>query len=82
MDGVSLYAKIVPPEELEVRKGVTYIEESDAELYTDLYKIERPAFGNHLDWTEDVILHYHDDTSEKVRGHFVDSGDMEELDNE
>lgn len=68
------YIEIVAPEDIEHANGVAEIDSKYAERYEPLRRIAYPWNNGHGDWTETVVLTYMDGSTERVRGHVVSDG--------
>lgn len=76
------YIKIVPKERIDYAGGLATIKSDKADVYKPLKSIAYPANNGHADWTETVVLRYTDGSTERVRGHVVESGHVTELEGE
>lgn len=75
---MTLYADIVPTEDIEHERGVAYVKKEHAKRYEPLSSIERPANnGVGLSGAERITLVYTDGQTETVEGHLLNTGDVE-----
>lgn len=72
------YAEIVPRESVNSAGSVTTINKNDATRYENLQSIALPANGGNLDWTQTIVLTHSSGGVERLEGHLISSGVIQE----